>query len=205
MSAIIVMGGLQHLIVPHERDHFLDAEDAMAGAIEAVGLAWRLGFGRRSRHHHRQREGECSANRQQPPALPRAGKKYQFHKCSPVVERGPTRRLPPSVPLSRNKTKTIAGGTIVDAVHNNNGLDCRYNCHSENGGDSGPWSFAAVHSAFGRVLLRHRTAAFRSRAPAVAGQRPSAVLSVSAASSRRSASEQRNTRSVAGRPLRRRG
>lgn len=198
------MGGLQHLIVPDERDHFLDAEDAMAGAIEAVGLAWCLGFGRRSPRHHHSQHGERSANRRQSPALPRAGKKYQSHKCSPVVERGPTRLLPPSVPLSRNKTKTIAGGTIIGAAHNNNGCIAGTIAAAKTARIQGLGALGRAIRPSARCRLD--TALPHSEPRAARGdQRPSAVLSVSAASSRRAASEQRSTRSAAGRPLRSRG
>lgn len=43
-AAVIVVGGLEHRVLANNGDHLRDAEHAVAGAIEAVCLAGRLGF-----------------------------------------------------------------------------------------------------------------------------------------------------------------
>ena len=55
------MGGFQGLVMANDGDHFGNAENPVADAVEAIGLAGGLGFGRRrDQRHCQQRDRDCT-------------------------------------------------------------------------------------------------------------------------------------------------
>ncbi len=126
-AAIIIVRSLKRLILADDGDHFGNAQDPVADAIEAICLAGGFGFGGRDGDCRQHRSEDCSAHRSPcVTARQRAPTVTRDHSGFPLLWRGPTRlflrMLRPVAEQNINNALTLNA-----APTDNNRTNCPYN------------------------------------------------------------------------------